>query len=147
SRQVELEAVIREIQERVRARYPVNTAGPANVPLADLLPLMHARDRAESKVAAICTGNPPPAGFGNSLIQSFKRGVARGLNWFIRDQIEFNRAAMDCVHVMLEAMNENNRAISSLAAHLTAQLDARFEELRSELRAATDRMATVEQSS
>ena len=47
----------REIRERVRARHPQRGAA-AGVPLADLMPLVHARDAAEGKVAAIGTVNP-----------------------------------------------------------------------------------------
>ena len=51
SKQVEIAAVIREIQDRVRARYPIETAGSSHVPLPDLTPLLHARDRAEGTSA------------------------------------------------------------------------------------------------
>ncbi len=50
----ELAAVIAEIRERVRARNP-NGIQPAEIPLPDMTPLLHARDAAESKVASIGT--------------------------------------------------------------------------------------------
>lgn len=129
AKQVELAAVVREIQERVRARYPVNSAGPDQIPLADLMPVVHARDRAETKVASIGGVNPRPTGLMNGAVQGVKRAIARSMQWFVRDQIEFNRAGMDCVGALLEAMNETNRAISSLAAHT----GRRFDEMRQEL--------------
>lgn len=134
--QVELQAVIREVQDRVRARYPIHTAGSAQIVLPDLMPVVHARDRAESKVAAIGSVNPRPAGLVNQAIQSVKRTVSRALAWFVRDQIEFNRAAMDCVQALMEAMNENRRSLSALAA----LIDQRHGELRAELRAEVERL-------
>lgn len=127
---VELAAIIREIQDRVRARYPIHTAGETNIPLADLTNTVHARDRAEAKVAAIGTVNPRPPGLVNNVIQAAKRGIARSFNWLLRDQIEFNRASVDCVNTLMEAINEGNRAIKALAV----QTDRRFEELRQDLR-------------
>ncbi|HUQ92229.1 MAG TPA: class I SAM-dependent methyltransferase [Bryobacteraceae bacterium] len=129
SKQVEIGAVIREIQDRVRARYPLHAAGSSAIPLADLMPVVHARDRAEAKVAALGTVNPRPPGLVNNLIQSFKNTVARSLNWFIRDQIAFNRASMECVETLLEAMNENNRALQALAAQMDGARAGMQEEL------------------
>jgi 2-polyprenyl-3-methyl-5-hydroxy-6-metoxy-1,4-benzoquinol methylase len=94
----ELAAAIREVRERVRTR--VSQASPP-----DLMPLVHARDAAEAKIAAIGTVNPRPPGFTNSIIQAIKRRVARALNWHVREQIEFNRASMACVQAELEAFN------------------------------------------
>ncbi|MBL8229119.1 MAG: methyltransferase domain-containing protein [Bryobacterales bacterium] len=129
--QVELQAVIREVQDRVRARYPMHTAGSAQIVLPDLMPVVHARDRAEAKAAAIGSVNPRPPGLLNNTIQSVKRTVSRALGWFVRDQIEFNRATMDCVQALMESMNENRRALSALAA----LIDQRHAELRNELQA------------
>ncbi|MBL8220323.1 MAG: class I SAM-dependent methyltransferase [Bryobacterales bacterium] len=136
-KQVEIEAVIREVQERVRARYPLNTAGATQIPLADLMPAVHARDRAEAKAGAIGTVNPRPPGLVNNVIQSVKRSIARSLNWLLREQVEFNRASMDCVQSLIEAVNDSNRAIATLAS----QIDRRFEDLRDELRADSARLA------
>ena len=49
--------MIAEIRERVRARNPNGTV-PGTIPLPDLMPLLHARDAAEAKVASIGTVNP-----------------------------------------------------------------------------------------
>ena len=110
----ELQRAMAEIEERVRARHPQSAAG-GEVPLPNLWPILHARDAAEAKVGAIGHVNPRPAGLLNSLIQSVKRTVARSLNWLVRDQIEFNRASMQCIEAILEALNESNRTHAELA--------------------------------
>jgi O-antigen chain-terminating methyltransferase len=120
----ELTEIIRQIQERVRARHPTGAAGGDGAPVPDLTPLLHARDAAESKVAAIGTVNPRPPGPLNSLVQFLKRLTARVLDWHVREQVEFNRAVMSCVTTTLEAFNETNRTLAQLAA---AQSDFRSE--------------------
>ena len=55
------------------------------------MPLVHARDAALGKVAAIGTVNPRAGGVVNSLVQGWKRFVARVLDWHVREQVEFNR--------------------------------------------------------
>ena len=111
----ELEQAVRQIQDRVRARHPQGERGNFGVPLAPLLPLLHARDAAEAKVAAIGTVNPRPGGLKNNLIQKWKRFIARVLDWHVREQVEFNRAQMNCVQATLEALNDHNRALESIA--------------------------------
>lgn len=108
-----LEAV-REIQQRVRARYPAGDAPGLNVPLADLMPLLHARDAAEAKVASIGTVNPRPPGLLNDAIQAVKRLVARLLDWHVREQVEFNRGVIECINRTLEAFNQLNRSLAAL---------------------------------
>jgi len=103
----ELTAAIQEVQQRARARVP-NGSAP------DLMPLVHARDAAEGKVAAIGTVNPRPPGLKNNIIQRFKRLVARALDWHVREQVEFNRATMACVQATLEAMGELSRSAADL---------------------------------
>ncbi len=110
----EIAAMVREIRERVRARYPHSAAG--GVALPDLTPLLHARDAAEGKVAAIGTVNPRPPGLLNDLIQAVKRLLARLLDWHVREQVEFNRAVVRSLDAILEALNENNRALAALAS-------------------------------
>jgi O-antigen chain-terminating methyltransferase len=116
----ELTALLRDVRERVRARYPETSAGPVAVPLADLMPLVHARDAADAKVASIGTVNPRPGGLVNSLVQGLKRLVARALDWHVREQVEFNRNMMACVEASLEAMNGFNRALIAMGAELAA---------------------------
>jgi O-antigen chain-terminating methyltransferase len=124
----ELTALVREIRDRVRSRYP-SGSGHAAIALADLSPLVHARDAAEAKVAAIGTVNPRRPGAANNLIQSVKRLMARALGWFVRDQIVFNREILACVEATMEALNEVNRALVSLANRMYDGL-ATIEELK-----------------
>lgn len=116
----ELAAAIREIQERVRAQHPSGgiAGGSLGVPLPDLMPIVHARDAAEAKVAAIGTVNPRPSGLVHNAIQNGKRIISRALGWFVRDQVEYNRALMRCVEALLEALGESNRSISTMAGRL-----------------------------
>ncbi len=107
-------AMVREIRERVRARHPQSAAG--GIALPDLTPLLHARDAAEGKVAAIGTVNPRPPGFVNDVIQAVKRLLARLLDWHVREQVEFNRAVLRSLDAVLEALNETNRALAALAS-------------------------------
>ena len=73
----ELTAILREVRDRVRARHPQSTGGKVELPLPDLMPLVHARDAAEGKVAAIGTVNPRRGGPMNALIQFAKKTAAR----------------------------------------------------------------------
>ncbi len=136
----EIGAVLREIQERVRSRHPQSGAG--GFPLPDLLPVVHARDRAEGKVAAIGLVNPRPPGVINNLIQWAKRNIARSLNWMVRDQVEFNRAMIDVVQAQLDAMNETNRALAALSAQIREGIDGLRQHADQELRKATDQFAS-----
>ncbi len=119
----EISQVVAEIRERVRRRHPEGAAGAVALP--DLTPILHARDAAEAKVAAIGTVNPRGAGLINRLIQAVKRAVARALDWHVREQVEFNRSMVTAVEAVLEALDENNRALARLAA-----LEGRLEEAR-----------------
>lgn len=118
--------MLRAVRDRVRARHPETGAG--NLPLADLMPLAHARDAAEAKVAAIGTVNPRPGGLVNAAIQGAKNLIARALDWHIREQVEFNRQAMECVAATLEAFNEVNRALAEAGKRMAA-LDEQAREL------------------
>ncbi|MGA2328642.1 MAG: methyltransferase domain-containing protein [Bryobacteraceae bacterium] len=127
----ELTAVIQEIRDRVRARLPEGTAS-AGVVLPDLLPILHERDAAEAKVAAIGTVNPRPPGVWNSIVQWAKKLIARLLDWHVRDQADFNRAIVRSLGATLEALNENNCALSALGARDEA-LGERADALRKAL--------------
>jgi 2-polyprenyl-3-methyl-5-hydroxy-6-metoxy-1,4-benzoquinol methylase len=132
----EIVELAREIRERVRARHPGGSA--AGVALPDLIPVLHARDAAEAKVAAIGSVNPRPPGPVNALIQFIKRSIARLLDWHVRDQVEFNRSMITAVEAVLEALNENNRALSRLAVadgETRADLHANLAKERHELNA------------
>ncbi len=114
----ELIAILREVRDRVRARHPETSAGPVDIPLADLMPLVHARDAALGKVAAIGTVNPRAGGVVNSLVQGWKRFVARVLDWHVREQVEFNRKIVACVDAAIEAQNDSNRALTEIVSRL-----------------------------
>jgi O-antigen chain-terminating methyltransferase len=129
----DLAAAIREIRERVRSRYPSGTL-PGNIAVPDLMPILHARDAAEAKVAAIGTVNPRPPGLVNSAVQKVKKLVARALDWHVREQVEFNRAVMSCVQATLEALADMNRALSQLAGYV----ESHASEFRAEARELKD---------
>ena len=103
--------MVEEIRERVRARYPEGDAGGIGLP--DLMPLFHARDAAEAKVASIGMVNPRAGGLKNSIIQSVKRLIARALDWHVREQVEFNRGVMSCVEATLEVLKDVQRALAA----------------------------------
>jgi O-antigen chain-terminating methyltransferase len=113
----ELIAIIREVKERVRARNPETSAAPG-IALPDTMPLVHARDAALGKVAAIGTVNPRRGGIANTLVQGWKRFVARVLDWHVREQVEFNRRLVACIDATAEAFAETNRALSELATRV-----------------------------
>jgi 2-polyprenyl-3-methyl-5-hydroxy-6-metoxy-1,4-benzoquinol methylase len=112
----ELTALVAEIRDRVRARYAA-PGGQASLP--DLMPLVHARDAAEAKVASIGMVNPRRGGPMNALVQAIKKMVARSLDWHVREQVEFNRNVMSCVEATLEALNETKRAMSALSSAIS----------------------------
>jgi O-antigen chain-terminating methyltransferase len=126
----ELAAIIQEIRDRVRARYPQGEVRGLEVVLPDLLPILHARDAAEAKVASIGSVNPRPPGLLNNLIQWTKRSVSRSLNWFVRDQVEFNRAVLVAVEATLEALNEVNRTFAAVGARIAEAQTSDLEDIR-----------------
>jgi 2-polyprenyl-3-methyl-5-hydroxy-6-metoxy-1,4-benzoquinol methylase len=135
-RDEELTAAIREVRDRARARTPNGTLGLEGVTAPDLMPLVHARDAAEAKVAAIGTVNPRPPGLKNSIAQALKRLVARALDWHVREQVEFNRGVMVCVQATLDALTDVSRGLAALSAHhrqFREEIDARERQLREEL--------------
>jgi O-antigen chain-terminating methyltransferase len=143
----ELIAILREVRERVRTQRPESSGGPAGIPVADLMALVHARDSALGKVAAIGTVNPRAGGLANSLVQAWKRLVARVLDWHVREQVEFNRQVLGCVDAAIEAFNEDNRALVELSGRLEAAVGAAQESLRAaqeslgrDIQAAQDRL-------
>lgn len=140
----ELETAVRAIQALVDARHPKGERGHFSIPLANLLPLLHARDAAEAKVAAIGSVNPRPGGLVNQLIQAWKRTTARLLNWFVRDQVDFNQGVMRTVQATLDALNEQNRALAQISQALD-ELAGKVNGLPEGLRATSDRLAELEQ--
>jgi len=135
-RDEEITAAIEEVRERARARYPEGSLGLDGVFVPDLTPLVHARDAAEAKVAAIGTVNPRPPGLKNSIAQFFKKTVARALDWHVREQVEFNRAAIACVHASIEALADNGRALKALVSHhqaLRKDMEGVYQQLREDM--------------
>ena len=133
SKAAEMVEIVREIQRRVRERYPQGNLEGAAIELPDLLRILQARDAAEAKVAAIGTVNPRPPGLLNYLAQKLKRAVARALDWHIREQIEFNRAAVSAIQATLDAMNDYNRALAGLHTEMQRQFEEFFSKLEAEL--------------
>jgi hypothetical protein len=121
----ELISILRAVRDRVRARHPETGAGGVEVPLADLMPLVHARDAALGKVAAIGTVNPRRGGPLNALVQGWKKLVARVLDWHVREQVEFNRHAVGAVDASIEAINDVNRALIEFGRRL-GEVNARL---------------------
>ncbi|MGD0872459.1 MAG: class I SAM-dependent methyltransferase [Bryobacteraceae bacterium] len=116
----ELIEILREVRERVRARNPQTAAG-VDIALPDLMPLMHARDAAMGKVAAIGTVNPRAGGPVNGVVQTWKRLLARVLDWHVREQVEFNRNVVAYADAVLQALRESNRALSEMGGRLAQQ--------------------------
>jgi len=124
----EIAGLLNEVKQRVRSRYPSGSvpvdrpgAAPMRIPLVNLMPLVHARDAAMAKMAAIGSVNPRSGGVVNKAIQFGKRTIARSLEWFVRDQVTFNRQTMACVEATIEALNELNHSIVTLAGEFNEQ--------------------------
>jgi O-antigen chain-terminating methyltransferase len=114
----ELTALLHAVRDRVRARYPETSAGATPVALVDLAPLVHARDAALGKVAAIGGVNPRRGGPLNATVQAVKRLVARALDWHIREQVEFNRQTVTALDAAIEALNGVNRSLVEVGNRL-----------------------------
>jgi 2-polyprenyl-3-methyl-5-hydroxy-6-metoxy-1,4-benzoquinol methylase len=148
----ELSAIVEAVRARVRARYPEpddsNGDGQAiRVSVADLMPVVHARDAAQAKIAAIGSVNPRAGGAVNHAIQFVKKTIARALQWFVRDQIAFNRETVAALEAVMEALSEHNRALVSLAAQVNEQIgqtrgesEKRARELREYIDRTVDRL-------
>lgn len=147
-RDEELTSVIDEVRIRVRARYPEQPLdnNPTNdSALPNLMPLLRARDAAEAKVAAIGTVNPRLPGIVNAAIQRGKRIIARGMDWHVREQVVFNRAAMDCVQAALEALTDANRALAKIESATSHDLAAAEKSSMLVLRTIADVQALLQQ--
>lgn len=144
----ELTAAIQEVQRRARSRVPNGSLGLDGVAAPDLMPLVHARDAAEGKVAAIGTVNPRPPGLKNDIIQRLKRLASRTLDWHVREQVEFNRATMTCVQATLEALADVTRSVAALTAYhqdLRKELQTTSDGLRTELRTNSEELTGIEE--
>jgi O-antigen chain-terminating methyltransferase len=141
----ELRAIVESIRDRVRSQYPetsvtMDSGGPEpiRIPFADLMPIVHARDAAQAKMASIGSVNPRAGGLVNAVIQKVKRLIARSLNWLVRDQIVFNRGALACVEATVESLNDLNRALAALGG----QIDARLQQDRQAVESRLNRVET-----
>lgn len=114
----EITSVVDEIRERVRARHAKTVDALPEFELPSLDPLGHARDAAEGKSSAIGRVNPRPPGLLNNLIQAVKKTVARALDWHVRDQVDFNHAAIRFMDKSIDAAAEQNQAILRVARGL-----------------------------
>ncbi len=130
----ELAEAIRQIRDRVRERHP-DGSQPSELSPADLTPLVHARDAAQTKVASIGTVNPRRGGPLNALVQGAKRLIARALDWHVREQVEFNRATMAFCQATLDALDETNAALARAGTTLA--------ELRSLTRGSVEEMGDI----
>ncbi len=111
----EVARAVEAVRDRVRERHKKTVTGIADFELPVLDPLGKARDAADAKTAAIGSVNPRPPGLVNNVIQSAKSAVARALGWFVRDQVDFNRAVVAYMDRNLDAMIEQNHNIRRVA--------------------------------
>ncbi len=128
----ELHAIVAAVRNRVRNSHPpqansegaddADTLPPIRVSPADLMPLVRARDAAQAKVAAIGGVNPRAGGLLNRLIQGVKRLIARSLQWFVRDQVVFNRETITAIEAVIEALDEQNRTVQLLTSQINERL-------------------------
>lgn len=119
----QIASVVEGIREKVRSRHEKRVAEIPDFELPSVDPLGHARDAALGKSAAIGTVNPRRPGLVNNSIQAVKKTVARALNWFVRDQIDFNRMVIDYMDRNIEVQMEQNYNILRVAQRL-AEVEA-----------------------
>ena len=124
----ELSAIVNAVRDRVRSRHPAHIAEgsetpPIQIALADLMPVVHARDAAQARVASIGSVNPRSGGLANAIIQTVKKSIARAFQWFVRGQIAYNRESLAATEAILEALNEHNRILVSLAGQTNEHLN------------------------
>ena len=108
----ELIAILREVRDRVRARNPETRGGRrSEIPLPDLMPLVHARDAAHGQSGGDRHGESAAGRHRQLAGAGLEAAVARVLDWHVREQVEFNRKIVACVDAAIEALNETNRAL------------------------------------
>lgn len=105
----EVAEAVEEIRRRVRQRHKRTAEAEIEPPVQlSVTPLTVARDVVEARSAYIGRVNPRSGGWVNSLIQKGKNGVARGLGWMVRGQVEFNQAVVAYMDKNDRAMVEQN---------------------------------------
>lgn len=116
----EVAAVVDEIREKVRERHGKTAPDIYDFELPSLEPLHRAREVAEAKSAAIGGVNPRRPGLLSSVVQAGKKIVARSLNWFVREQVDFNRAAVVQMDRQIETLSEINANLLRVAQEFSA---------------------------
>ena len=108
----EVAEAVEEIRRRVRQRHRRAADAVIDDPARlSVEPLIASRDIAEARSVYIGQVNPRTGGLINSLIQTAKRGIARGLGWFVRGQVEFNQSVIDYMDRNTRAMAEQNETL------------------------------------
>jgi len=81
----ELTAIIESVRQRVRSRYPQpedasngTDASGVRIALADLMPIVHARDAAQAKIASIGSVNPRRGGLGSRITVHWIKETVKG---------------------------------------------------------------------
>jgi O-antigen chain-terminating methyltransferase len=90
--------------------------------------------------------NPRRGGLVNALIQSFKKSVSRAMRWFVRDQVTFNRETIAALEAVIEALNDHNRSLVSLAGQTNEQLGYLRKDIEGARQEASDRAAAVSEA-
>ena len=148
----EIEAAVAKIRDRVQERYRKTVEDLDGFTLPPLDPLGHARDAAEGKAAAIGRVNPRRGGPVNNAIQYAKRLVARCLNWFVRDQIDYNRAVVVYMERVIETLIEQNYNLLRVARGVVdaqrsaAELNEGQQDIRRELTELNETLADAQRS-
>jgi O-antigen chain-terminating methyltransferase len=114
----ELPARLGAIREQIRKRLERTLPTPPALPRPPIERLQEAASAARSLAAAIGSVNPRPPGIANGLVQSFKRTVARALDWHVRPQRDFNQATAGCFAKTAELLEATNANLQALAASL-----------------------------
>ncbi len=122
----ELSAIVAAVRDRVRHGQLPQSNGdsadseisPVRIIPADLMPIVRARDAAQAKIAAIGGVNPRAGGLVNKLVQGAKKLIARSLQWFVRDQVVFNRETVAAMEAIIEALDDQNRVLLSLCSQV-----------------------------
>ena len=102
----ELTAAIQAVRAAVRARHPGNGLGLEGVASGGPSSAAARPRRRGSQSGRHRHRESAPPGLKNNIAQWFKKKIARVLDWHVREQVEFNRAAMRCVQASLEALGE-----------------------------------------
>lgn len=108
----EVAEAVEEIRRRVRQRHKRAAEAVIDDPVRlSVAPLIASRDIADARAAYIGQVNPRTGGLVNKVIQTTKRGIARGLGWFVRGQVEFNQSVIEYMDRNTRAMAEQNETL------------------------------------